>query len=253
MSCSSAASRSTRSGPGTGAVGSGLQRDRLVEHHERVLVDVLVAVVLVDLEPQRGQLGQHVVGQPGVDQHLQARARVRREQQLAQLVAHPLGRDDRDALGHVDDRRARVGVDREPQLGGEPGGPHHAQRVVVERLPRVDRGAQHAGARGRRARRTGRRTSAPARRTAIALTVKSRRDRSPSRVSPNATSRLARRRVVLVGAVRGDLDDDVLRRDARRPANRRAPIVPNSLPMSQCASPHAREQRLGLVRASPTS
>ena len=57
--------------------------------------------------------------------------------------------------------------------------------------------------------------------------------------------RLAGRRVVHVRAVGGDLDDDVVR--ARRaPANRRAPIVPNSLPMSQCASPHAASSR-GLV------
>ena len=60
MSCSSAASRSVRSGP------SVLLRDRLLEHGQRVLVDVLVLVVLVALQPQRGQLGQDLVGQPGL-------------------------------------------------------------------------------------------------------------------------------------------------------------------------------------------
>ena len=54
MSCSSAASRSTRSGPGTGRrPGPVLEVDRLLEHGERVLVDVLVPVVLVDLQAQR--------------------------------------------------------------------------------------------------------------------------------------------------------------------------------------------------------
>ncbi len=42
--------------------------------------------------------------------------------------------------------------------------------------------------------------------TASALTVKSRRDRSPSRVSPNCDRRLAGRGVVGVGPVGGDLD-----------------------------------------------
>ena len=69
MSCSSAASRSTRS-----RARSALQRDRLLQHGQRVRVDVLVLVVLVDLHPQRGQLGQHDVGQPGVDEQLQRRA-----------------------------------------------------------------------------------------------------------------------------------------------------------------------------------
>ncbi len=127
------------------AVRAGLERDRLVQHRQRVLVDVLVPVVLVDLEAQRGQLGQHVVGQPGVDEDLETVPRARRDQQLAQLVADPLGADDRDPVGHVDDRGTRGGIHREAQLGGEARGPHHAQRVVVERLPRVHGRAQDAG------------------------------------------------------------------------------------------------------------
>ena len=49
-------------------VGRALEVDRLLEDDERVLVDVLVPVVLVDLEAQRRQLGQEDVGQPGVDE-----------------------------------------------------------------------------------------------------------------------------------------------------------------------------------------
>ena len=76
------------------------------------------------------------------------------------------------------------------------------------------------------------------------MTVKSRRDRSPSRRVAEGHLGLAGVGVVRVAAVRRHLDDDV----GPPRANRRAPIVPNSRPMSQCASPHAREERLGLVR-----
>ncbi len=144
MSCSSAASRSTRSGPGTGPSRPGLQVDRLGQHGQRVLVDVLVPVVLVDLQAQGRELGQHVVGQAGVHQHLEPGTRVGREQQLGQLVADPLGGHDLDPLGHLADRRADVGVQPDPELGGEPRGPHHPQRVVVEGLLGAHRGAQDA-------------------------------------------------------------------------------------------------------------
>ena len=72
--CRAAARPAAAPGPGP----SVLQRDRLLEHGEGVLVDVLVPVVLVALQAQRRQLGQHPVGEPGVDQQRQARARVGR-------------------------------------------------------------------------------------------------------------------------------------------------------------------------------
>ena len=69
-SCISAAKRSAKSGP------SVLQRDRVAHHRERVLVHVLVLGVLVDLQAQPGQLGQELVGEPGVDQQPQPGHRV---------------------------------------------------------------------------------------------------------------------------------------------------------------------------------
>ena len=39
---------------------------RLLEDGQRVLVHVLVAMVLVDLQPEPRQLGQHVIGEAGV-------------------------------------------------------------------------------------------------------------------------------------------------------------------------------------------
>ena len=144
-------------GTGDRSVRSGLERDRLLQHGERVLVDVLVPVVLVDREPQRRDLGQHLVGQPGVDQQLQARPRVRPEQQLHQLGHHPLAGDDLEPAGHLGHRRAGAGLDVEAELGGEPRHPQHPQRVVAERLLRRDGRAQQPPGQVVQRRRRGRR------------------------------------------------------------------------------------------------
>ena len=137
MSCSSAARRSTRSGcPRL------LQLDRLLEHGQGVLVDVLVPVVLVDLQAQPRQLGQHLLGEPGLAPAAQADPRPRGQDQLGQLVPDPLGGDDLDPVGHPRHRLDDRGVDREAELGGEPGGTQHPQRIVAERVLRPARSAQ---------------------------------------------------------------------------------------------------------------
>ena len=63
--------------------------------------------------------------------------------QLHQLVAHPLGGDDRDPARHRGHRGHDLGRDDEAELGGEAGGAHHAERVVGEGVLRCARGAQH--------------------------------------------------------------------------------------------------------------
>ena len=68
----------------------GLQVDRLLHHDERMLVDVLVTVMLVDLELQSREFGQDVRRQAGLDEHREAQARPRTEQQLGELVANAL-------------------------------------------------------------------------------------------------------------------------------------------------------------------
>jgi hypothetical protein len=152
----------------------GLQRDRLLEHGQRVLVHVLVPVVLVDLELQRGQLGQHGSASP-VSTSSRSPARGPAPQSsLTSSLLDPLGRHDVDPLGHLGHRGDHLGRDVEPELDGEPGGPHHPQRVVAERLLRRARACAARPRAGRPGRRTGRRTR-PGSRTAIALTVKSRR------------------------------------------------------------------------------
>ncbi len=127
---------------GSAARKARLEVDRLLEDGEGVLVDVLVSVVLVALEAQRRQLGQDEVGQPGLHEQGEAQARVGRTDQLDQLVAHALGGDDVDPLGHVRHRRDDLGRDVEAELGGEPGGAQHPQRVVAEGVLGTTRGPQ---------------------------------------------------------------------------------------------------------------
>ncbi len=121
-----------------------LQVDRLLEHLQRVLVDVLVPMVLVALQGQRRQLRQHDGGEAGIDEQGQPEPGVRRAHQLDQLVAHPLRGDDLDPLGHVAHRADHRVVDGEAELRREPGGPHHPQRVVGERVLRPARCLDHA-------------------------------------------------------------------------------------------------------------
>ena len=123
-----------------------LQVHRLVQHRQRVLVDVLVAPVLVDGLDQGRQLGQDDVGDPGVDHELQSTARPGRDQQALQLGAHALGRDDLQPRRHLLHGGHDVHLDVEPQLSGETRGAHDAQWVVVEGLHGAHGSPQHPGA-----------------------------------------------------------------------------------------------------------
>ena len=115
MSCSSAASRSTDP---VGTAVRPLQVDRLLQHGERVLVDVLVPVVLVALQPQRRQLGQHQSASPvSTSSRRPSRGSVG-EDQLGQLVPDPLGGDDREPRRPSPSSRPRTsGRDLEARAG----------------------------------------------------------------------------------------------------------------------------------------
>ena len=108
------------------------------------LIAALAAVVLVALQPQGGQFGQDVVGDPGGDQQIQPGARVVGEEGPGQFVADPFGGDDADAPGHVGHGGTHLVGDGESELGGEPGRPHHAQRVVAEGALWRERSAQNS-------------------------------------------------------------------------------------------------------------
>ena len=203
----------------------GLQVDGLLQHGQRVLVDVLVPVVLVALQPQRRQLGQHPVGQTGVDQQPQSLARVVGQQQLVQLVADPLGGDDRDPVRHRRHRRHDLRRHLEVELGGEPGRAHHPQRVVGERRLRGARGAQHpAGQVGQAAVRVDEVGTGQRHRHRV------HREVPADQVLLDGVAvgdlRLARGAVVRLGAVGGDLD-----LEARSVASAlRQPTVPKAIP-----------------------
>jgi hypothetical protein len=90
------------------------QRDRLPQHGEAVLVDVLVPVVLVGLHPEPGYLGQHLVGHPGLHQDVDAEGRIGGQHQLGQLAGDPFGGHDFQAFRLVGHCGAHVVRNGEP-------------------------------------------------------------------------------------------------------------------------------------------
>ncbi|GDY55034.1 hypothetical protein SVIO_056570 [Streptomyces violaceusniger] len=123
----------------------GLQVDGLVQHRQRVLIDILVAVVLIALQAQRRKLRQDAVGEPRLHQQPQPLAGVVGQDELVELITHPLRRDDVDALGHRRHRGDHLGGHLEVELRREARGTHHPQRIVGEGLLGRSRGAQHPG------------------------------------------------------------------------------------------------------------
>ena len=94
---------------------------------------------------------------PLAHEQLQPGPGVRRQQQLDELVAHPLRRHDADGRRHLAHRRVDLGGGHEPELRDEPRRAHHPQRVVAERHLGRRRACAAAARRGRPARRAGRR------------------------------------------------------------------------------------------------
>ena len=158
-----------------------------------MLVDVLVLVVLVDGHPHAADLGQHHLAEPGLHHQVDAGDRVGAQHHLVQLGGHPFDGDAAELVGHPRHRLAHPRRHVETELRDEPRRPQHPQRVVAEGHLRRRRAC-----RARRSRIAANPPSgswnspspAAVMRTAIALTVKSRRTRSSSSESPNRTSGL---------------------------------------------------------------
>jgi hypothetical protein len=89
-SCISAANRETKSGPPPRSL---LEVDRLLEHGQGVLVDVLVAVVLVALERQGRQLGSTCSASPVSHEQAQAAHGSGASTSLTSSFADALGRE----------------------------------------------------------------------------------------------------------------------------------------------------------------
>ena len=130
--------------PLAGGVG-GFKVDGLAQHGEAVLVDVLVPVVFVCLEPQAGDLGQHMVGDARAHEQVDAGGGVEAGDEFDEFDLDAFGGDDRDALGHLRHRRFDGRIGGEAQLCGEAGCAHHPQRVVGEGVRGRAGGADPAG------------------------------------------------------------------------------------------------------------
>lgn len=108
-----------------------------------MLIDVLVLVMLVDGHPHRADLGQHHITHSAGHHQVDAGARIGAQQQFVQFGGHPLGSDAGKLLGHLVDGGAHPRRHGEAELGDEPGGAQHPQRVVSEGVLRCHRGVQH--------------------------------------------------------------------------------------------------------------
>ena len=166
------------------AVGPGL-----FHHGDGVGQHVLVAVDGVLLQGQGRQLGEELLGQPGPHQEPQPLPGVGTTMSLSS--------SSRMRSSETMSRRARrrmtastsSGSGTQPVAGDEPGGPQHPQRVVGEGLLGRQRGPQPPGGQvADPVERVDQLRSGSER--AMALTVKSRRDRSASMASAKTTSGL---------------------------------------------------------------
>ena len=112
------------------------------------------------------------------------------DEQLVEFVTDPFRRHDLEARRHLADRFHQFRRRRELVAGDEAGGTQHPQRIVAEADVRADRCAQYTGREiDRPVERIDQRgvPSSPVNSSAMALTVKSRRDRSASISSANTT------------------------------------------------------------------
>ena len=121
-----------------------LQVDGLLQHRQRMLVDVLVMMMLVDLEPHRRELRQEFVSEARVDHCPDATHGVRRLHRAHEFGLDPFGADDLEGVGERRDRIARALLDLEPELGREAAGAQHSQRIVAEADPGIVGRAQGA-------------------------------------------------------------------------------------------------------------
>ena len=131
--------------PAQHEIGTGvLQGDRLPQHGQGMLVDVLVLVMFVDGHPHPADLGQHHLTEPCPHHQLDACHRVGAEQHLVQFDCDPLDGDPGQLRCHRYDGLLHPVGYPEPQLRDEPGGTQHPQRIVTEGHGGFGRGVQNA-------------------------------------------------------------------------------------------------------------
>ena len=126
-----------------------LKGDRLPQHRQRMLIDVLVLMVFVDGHPHRAHFRQHHIAQPGLHHQVDARDRIRAQKKLVQLGGDAFGGDPAQLWRHLDQRAKHPRRHAEPELRDEPRRPQHPQRVVAERDLGRRRRVEHLGAQRR--------------------------------------------------------------------------------------------------------
>ncbi len=102
-------------------------------------------MVFVDGHPHRADLGQHDIAEAGLHQQVDARRRIRAEDQFVEFGRDAFGGDALELARHRPDRRPHPGRDGEAELRDEPRGPQHPQRVVAERHLRRSGCVEHPG------------------------------------------------------------------------------------------------------------
>ena len=114
------------------------------DHGVGVSQHVLVLMHRVLFELERGELGQERVGEAGRHEQREPFARMVADEQLRELLADALGRDDLQPVAHRLDRGDDPGRRLDVELGDESRGAEHAQRVVAERDLGLERRVEHA-------------------------------------------------------------------------------------------------------------
>ncbi len=114
------------------AVEAGLDREGLLEHRDRVAVDVEMVVRALFDPAGRLELGQDDGGQVEVVEQLDPAQRVGAGEQLAELGQLALPGRVRRPPGFGPGQRPRPRVDLEPELGRDPGRAQQPQRVGRE-------------------------------------------------------------------------------------------------------------------------
>ena len=117
---------------------------RLLHHLQRMRIHILMVMRRVHLHTQRRKLRQHIIRQTRIHQQIQTHPRIISLNQLHQLIAHTLRRNNLDAAGHLAHRLENLRGHAQIKTSRKTSRTHHTQRILRKRLLRRARGTQNA-------------------------------------------------------------------------------------------------------------